>query len=87
MLIAIIILSVLLAISIYVIVNLLLKVEKLEDMATTSLEDYEKLSNDIIKVSKIITQADVRGSFAADDEIGEAFKTVKNAVKELEKNV
>ena len=85
--IAIIILSVLLAISIYVIVNLLLKVEKLEDMATTSLEDYEKLSNDIIKVSKIITQADVRGSFAADDEIGEAFKTVKNAVKELEKNV
>ena len=87
MMIAIIILSVLLAISIYVIVNLLLKVEKLEDMATTSLEDYEKLSNDIIKVSKIITQADVRGSFAADDEIGEAFKTVKNAVKELEKNV
>ena len=52
MMIAIIILSVLLAISIYVIVNLLLKVEKLEDMATTSLEDYEKLSNDIIKICK-----------------------------------
>ena len=85
--IAIIILSVLLAISIYVIVNLLFKVEKLEDVATTSMEDYEKLSADVLKVSKIITQADVRGSFAADDEIGEAFKTVKDAVKQLEKNV
>ena len=87
MLIAIIILSVLLVISLYVLVNLMLKVEKLEDVASEYMEDYTKLSNDVKKVSSIITQADVRGSFAADDEIGEAFKTIKQAVKELEENV
>ena len=87
MLIAIIILSVLLVISLYVLVNLMLKVEKLEDVASEYMEDYTKLSNDVKKVSSIITQADVRGSFAADDEVGEAFKTIKQAVKELEENV
>ena len=87
MIIAIIILSVLLVISLYVLVNLMLKVEKLEDVASEYMEDYTKLSNDVKKVSSIITQADVRGSFAADDEVGEAFKTIKQAVKELEENV
>ena len=46
--------------------------------------NYNDLKAKAKKVNDIITKPDVRGSFAADDEIGEAFKTVKNTVKELE---
>ena len=71
---AIVCLSLLTIILTYVTINLLRKCESQEDYIEMLQANYNDL----------ITKADVRGSFAADDEIGEAFKTVKNTVKELE---
>ena len=84
MLTAIIILSILTIVLTYVTINLLRKCESQEDYIELLLASYNNLSENAKKVNEIITKADVRGSFAADDEIGEAFKTVKKAVDELE---
>lgn len=84
MLTAIIILSILTIVLTYVTINLLRKCESQEDYIELLQASYNNLSEKAKKVNEIITKADVRGSFAADDEIGEAFKTVKKAVDELE---
>ena len=84
MLTAIIILSILTIVLTYVTINLLRKCESQEDYIELLQSSYNNLSEKAKKVNEIITKADVRGSFAADDEIGEAFKTVKKAVDELE---
>ena len=82
---AIICLSLLTIVLTYVTINLLRKCESQEDYIEMLQANYNDLKAKAKKVNDIITQADVRGSFAADDEIGEAFKTVKGAVKELDK--
>ena len=82
---AIICLSVLTIILSYVTINLLRKCESQEEYIELLQASYNDLKGKAKKVNDIITQADVRGSFAADDEIGEAFKTVKDTVKELDK--
>ena len=84
MLTAIIILSILTIVLTYVTINLLRKCESQEDYIELLQASYNNLSEKAKKVNEIITKADVIGSFAADDEIGEAFKTVKKAVDELE---
>lgn len=77
-------LSVLVIVLGYVTYNLMRKCEAQEEYIELLQASYNDLKNKAKKVNKIITQADVRGSFEADDEIGEAFKTVKSAVKELD---
>ena len=84
MLTAIIILSILTIVLTYVTINLLRKCESQEDYIELLQASYNNLSEKAKKVNEIITKDEVRGSFAADDEIGEAFKTVKKAVDELE---
>ena len=81
---AIVCLSLLTIILTYVTINLLRKCESQEDYIELLQANYNDLKAKAKNVNDIITKADVRGSFAADDEIGEAFKTVKNTVKELE---
>ena len=68
----------------YVTYNLMKKCEAQEEYIETLQASYNSLSDKAKKVNEIIKNADVRGSFAADDEIGEAFNTVKKAVKELD---
>ena len=80
---AIICLSILTIVLLYVTINLLRKCESQEEYFEILQANYDSLSQKAKKVNEIITKADVRGSFEADDEIGEAFKTVKSAVKEL----
>ena len=80
---AIICLSILTIVLLYVTINLLRKCESQEEYIEILQANYDSLSQKAKKVNEIITKADVRGSFEADDEIGEAFKTVKSAVKEL----
>ena len=81
---AIIWLSLLTIILTYVTINLLRKCESQEDYIELLQSSYNDLKAKARKVNDIITKADVRGSFEADDEIGEAFKTVKRTVKELD---
>ena len=69
----------------YVTINLLRKCESQEEYIEMLQANYNDLKAKAKKVNDIITKADVRGSFEADDEIGAAFKTVKGAVKELDK--
>ena len=81
---AIICLSLLTIVLLYVTINLLRKCESQEEYIEILQASYNDLKAKAKKVDDIITKADVRGSFAADDEIGEAFNTVKGAVKELD---
>jgi hypothetical protein len=77
MIIAIIILSLLLATSLYVVRNLLLKNEKAEDLIIT-YEDYiNNLRKSIGSADAKLQEIDEKGLFDSDDEIGWFFKHVK----------
>lgn len=76
--------TVLLVISLFVIRNLLLKVEELEDYVQLTTDRLVSLSADVKTAQRVMEQADVRGSFSSDDEIGEAFTTIKSAVDNLD---
>ena len=76
--------TVLLVISLFVIRNLLLKVEELEDYVQLTTDRLVSLSADVKTAQRVMEQADVRGSFSSDDEIGEAFTTKKSAVDNLD---
>ena len=69
---AIICLSILTIVLLYVTINLLRKCESQEEYIEILQANYDSLSQKAKKVNEIITKADVRGSFEADDEIGEA---------------
>lgn len=67
----------------YIVRNLLLQNEQLEDTLVETLEDIQ------LKVEKAyedLQNADLRGSFESDDEVGSAFKEIKDIVENL-KNI
>ena len=70
--------SLLLITSCYVIWNLTTKIELLEDWIEDFINTVEKVNSDLKK-------ADYRGSFEADDEVGFIFKEIKNTIKQLYK--
>ena len=76
----VVILSTLLAICIYIIINLLIKIEKIDDALTdTSLEMADMLTT-IEKAYTDMKIIDSRGSFESDDETGVIFKSLKQEV-------
>jgi hypothetical protein len=90
MLITIIVLSVLLASSIYVNINLYQKFDKLEEMADNSVDtllENEKflteLTNRVLSQQSYLRQLDRIGSFEADDETGYFFKEMKEIVNDI----
>jgi Tfp pilus assembly protein PilO len=62
----------------YVIWNLLKKVEKLEDVTGEQSELISTLTSSVIKIDEVITQLDSSGAFESDDEIGTFFEQIKN---------
>jgi hypothetical protein len=62
----------------YVIWNLLKKVEKLEDITGEQSELISTLTSNVIKIDEVITQLDSSGAFESDDEIGTFFEQIKN---------
>ena len=62
----------------YVIWNLNTKQEMLEDWIEDFIQSVEKVDFDL-------KQADYRGSFEADDEVGTIFKQIKEIIKQLDK--
>ena len=64
--------------SCYVIWNLSTKQEMLEDWVEDFIQTVEKVNTDL-------KQADYRGSFEADDEVGIIFKEIKTIIKQLDR--
>ena len=85
MLITIIILSILTLTLIIAIRNLLIKVEKYEDVTTDQTEYLQSISNLIKDSQKHLNSLDERGVFQSDDEVGYFFEQMKNVQKELDR--
>ena len=90
MIIAIVVLSILLTISIYVNINLTQKFDKLDEMAQNSVDtllENEKflteLRNRIRSQRSYLRQLDRIGSFEADDETGYFFKEMKDIMNDI----
>jgi len=74
---------VILLISLYIIFNLLKKVEKLEDIAEDSTKFILKLSDIIKESDELIKAVDEKGTFKSDDEVGEFFEYLKQIQQNL----
>ena len=83
MLIAIIILSILVVTLLVAVRNLLIKVEKYEDITVDQTSYLQKVSNLINDSQKHLKNLDEKGVFQADDEVGYFFEQMKNVQKEL----
>ena len=70
--------SILFVTSCYIIWNLNTKLESLEDWVTDFMNTIEKVNRDL-------KQADYKGSFESDDEVGFIFKEIKNTIKQLDR--
>lgn len=64
-------------VSTYAAINLLIKVEKYEDLLEEQLKYMVDISN-LIKVTDAkLNELDLKGTFEADDEVGDFFKNLK----------
>jgi len=61
----------------YVVWNLMIKQEKLEDWTESYIEK-------ISQVNRSIDEIDYKGYFEVDDEVGQVFKQIKEEVNSLE---
>jgi uncharacterized membrane protein YgaE (UPF0421/DUF939 family) len=77
------VLSTLLLTCLYLIYNLLRKVEKLEDIAEDSTKFILKLSDIIKESEQLIKTVDEKGTFKSDDEVGEFFEYLKTIQQDL----
>ena len=76
--ISLVLVSLLFVTSCYVIWNLTIKLESLEDWIVNFMDAIEKIQFDL-------KQIDYRGSFEADDETGVIFNQIKEIVTQLNK--
>lgn len=60
--------------------NLLLQNEQLEDTLVETLQDIQ---TKVEKAYQDLQDADIRGSFESDDEVGSAFTEIKDIVENL----
>ena len=79
----IVILSVLLIISIFCIINLLLKLERIDDQLSDSISTLDNIYADITNAVGTMRKIDSKGAFEADDETGTVFTALKGVVDEL----
>ena len=84
MIIAICILAVLLIVSIFININLLRKIEKVDDELEDVSLTVEDLISTIRQAYQTIKTADSRGSFESDDEVGSVFKQIKSVITNLD---
>ena len=65
--------------------NLLIKVEKYEDVTLDQTKYLQNISNLILDSQKHLKSLDERGVFQSDDEVGYFFEKMKNVQKELDR--
>ena len=81
-----IIIGILVAISgtlVYIIRNLMVKVEKYEDVTVDQTQYLQNISNIIGEANKHLQNLDEKGVFQSDDEVGEFFNQMKAVQDEL----
>jgi len=69
----------------YILRNLLLKVEKYEDRVEGLQETLTRIQNTIEDSKKHLNQLDERGVFQSDDEVGYFFEQMKAVQDELDR--
>lgn len=86
---AIIVLSILVLVSIYIIVISYSKIEKLEKLLKESYSENDELFDFIVEINQrlyedyeTLKEVDKRGSFESDDEVGFVFVTIKNTIED-----
>ena len=65
--------------------NLLIKVEKYEDITADQAKYLQNISNLIADSQKHLKSLDERGVFQSDDEVGYFFEQMQNVQKELDR--
>ena len=85
MLVTTIILSILVIILGIVLRNLLIKVEKYEDVTVNQTGYLQNISNLITDSQKHLNELDKRGVFQSDDEVGYFFEQLKEVQSELDR--
>ena len=70
---------------VYIIRNLMVKVEKYEDVTLDQTQYLQNISNIIGESKKHLQNLDERGVFQSDDEVGEFFNQMKAVQDELDK--
>ena len=75
---ALIVAGVVITISIYVIINLLMKNEKYEDKVVDYRTFFVALNQKVIESDRKLKDADSRGLFSSDDEVGSIFTEIKS---------
>lgn len=72
-------------ICIYIIRNLLLKLEKYEDVTSDQTQYLQNISNTIREGRTHLDSLDERGVFQSDDEVGTFFNQMKEVQNELDR--
>jgi hypothetical protein len=82
---SLIIVSILLVIALIAIRNLLVKVEKYEDIVLDQTRYLQNISNIITESNRHLRNLDEKGIFQSDDEVGYFFEQMKSVQEELDK--
>jgi hypothetical protein len=77
------VLVVILIIFIYILRNLLIKIEKYEDVVQDQVQYLQNISNAVGEGQKHLEKLDERGVFQSDDEVGYFFEQMKYVQDEL----
>jgi len=85
MLIAVIFLSIIVVTLGIAIRNLLIKVERYEDITVNQTSYLQNISNLIVDSQKHLQSLDEKGVFQSDDEVGYFFEQMQNVQKELDR--
>ena len=80
---SIVILSILLIASIFSSINLLFKLEKLDDELNESVTTLENVYKDLNEAVNTMRTIDSKGIFESDDETGTVFTALKGVIDEL----
>jgi hypothetical protein len=79
------ILTVIIGVLVFVLRNLLIKVEKYEDVTVDQTQYLQNISKTISDSQKHLQNLDERGVFQSDDEVGYFFEQMKNVQNELDR--
>jgi hypothetical protein len=72
-------------ISIYILRNLLIKVEKYEDVVQDQVQYLQNVSDTVRESKQHLQTLDEKGVFQSDDEVGEFFNQMKEVQNELDR--
>lgn len=83
MIVVICILSLVIAIGTYGIINLLKQLEQLEEQVSFYIDVVDTVRENVLNVQVQLKEIDIKGSFEADDEVGFVFKEIKELADDL----